>query len=96
MIVDILNGKRKKYISPFPMLFMALTLYILIIGLFNASLADIVVDDPPELPAGASPDEILDYQTSHFFDNGLKFYFSHYTLCYILTLPLALIAARAC
>ena len=70
MIVDILNGKRKKYISPFPMLFMALTLYILIIGLFNASLADIVVDDPPELPAGASPDEILDYQTSHFFDRA--------------------------
>ena len=30
MIVDILNGKRKRYFSPFPMLFLALTLYILI------------------------------------------------------------------
>ena len=30
MITDILGGKRKKYFSPFPMLFFALTLYILI------------------------------------------------------------------
>ena len=30
MIVDILNGKRKRYFSPFPMLFFALTVYILL------------------------------------------------------------------
>lgn len=96
MIVDILNGKRKKYLSPFPMLFMVLTLYILIVALFNASLADMVVDDYPELPAGATSDEIFSYKTSHFIDNLLKFYFSHHTLCIVLTLPLAVKAARVC
>lgn len=96
MIVDILNGKRRKYLSPFPMLFMVLMLYILIIGLFNASLADMLVDDYPELPAGATSDEIINYRIGHFMDNGLKFCFGHYTLCSVLTLPLAVIAARAC
>ena len=30
MVVEILNGKRKRYFSPFPMLFFALTVYILL------------------------------------------------------------------
>ena len=33
MIVEILNGKRRKYVSPFPMLFLALSVYILIFTL---------------------------------------------------------------
>ena len=32
MIVDMLNGKRVKYFSPFPMLFCSLTLFVLIIS----------------------------------------------------------------
>ena len=97
MMVDILNGKRKKYISPFPMLFMALALYILIVGIFSASLADMLIHEPPEL-VGATSDEIASYKANHI-DIGaiiLKFYYSHYTLCTVLTLPLAVIAARAC
>ena len=98
MIVDILNGKRKKYISPFPMLFMVLALYILIVGIFNASLADMLIHEPPEL-VGATSDEIVSNEASQSIDIGaifLKFYYSHYTLCTVLTLPLAVIAARAC
>ena len=33
MIVEILNGKRRKYFSPFPMLFCSLTLYVLIFSI---------------------------------------------------------------
>ena len=33
MIVEILNGKRKSYFSPFPMLFLALTVYILLFSI---------------------------------------------------------------
>ena len=33
MIVEILDGKRRKYVSPFPMLFLALTVYILIFSI---------------------------------------------------------------
>lgn len=97
MIIDTLNGKRKKYISPFPMLFMVLALYILIVGLFNASLADMLIEEPPEL-VGATSDEIASYKANHIdiADIFLKFYYSHYTLCTVLTLPLAVIAARAC
>ena len=40
MIVEILNGKRKSYFSPFPMLFFALTVYILLFS-FTGSRGDI-------------------------------------------------------
>jgi Protein of unknown function (DUF3667). len=33
MIVEILNGKRRKYFSPFSMLFCSLTLYVLILSI---------------------------------------------------------------
>ena len=33
MIVDILGGKRKRYFSPFPMLFLTLTVYILLLSI---------------------------------------------------------------
>ena len=39
MIVEILNGKRKSYFSPFPMLFFALTVYILLFS-FTGSRGD--------------------------------------------------------
>lgn len=40
MIVEILNGKRRRYFSPFPMLFFALTVYILLFS-FTGSRGDI-------------------------------------------------------
>lgn len=97
MIVDNLNGKRKKYLSPFPMLFLVLTLYLLIVTLFNASILDLVLEDYViPLPADASIKEIREHEFQQFLDNCLRFYYGHYTLCTIVTLPLAVMAARAC
>lgn len=97
MIVDNLNGKRKKYLSPFSMLFMVLTLYLLIVTLFNASILDLVLEDYViPLPADASIEEIREHEFRQFLDNCLRFYYGHYTLCTIVTLPLAVMAARAC
>ena len=97
MIVDNLNGKRKKYFSPFPMLFMVLTLYLLIVTLFNASILDLVLEDfVPELPADASIQEIKSHEVHRFLDSCLRFYYGHYTLSTIVTLPLAVMAARVC
>lgn len=97
MIVDNLNGKRKKYFSPFPMLFLALTLYLLLTTLMNASVLDLVLDDlPTELPANATKHERNKYEIDRFLDNSLRFYYGHYTLCTVLTLPLAVMATRTC
>jgi len=97
MIVDNLNGKRKKYLSPFPMLFMVLTLYLLIVTLFNASILDLVLEDYViPLPADASIEEIREHEVHRFLDNCLRFYYGHYTLSTIVTLPLAVMAARVC
>lgn len=96
MIVDNLNGKRKKYFSPFPMLFMVLTLYVIISAVMNASVVDLLIKDEVEPPTEASTDEYFTYEARHLVQNSLKFYYNHHTLCIILTLPLALVAARTC
>lgn len=96
MMVDNLNGKRKKYFSPFPMLFMVLTLYVLISALMNASVVDLITVNNTELPAEATSDEYFTYESRQLVQNGLKFFYNHHTLCIILTLPLALVAARIC
>ncbi len=52
MIVEILNGKRRKYFSPFPMLLFALTIYLLIAsasgsrGTFGKNNTDVVSSEP--------------------------------------------------
>lgn len=96
MMVDNLNGKRKRYLSPFPMLFMVLTLYVLISALMNASVVDLLIKDEVEPPTEATIDDYFSYEATRLVQNGLKFYYNHHTLCIILTLPLALIAARVC
>ena len=53
-------------------------------------------DFVPELPADATMQEIRAHEVYRFFDNCLRFYYGHYTLCTILTLPLAVMAAKAC
>jgi len=116
MIVEILNGKRRKYFSPFPMLFCSLTLYVLIFSIsgshddyrefenqlheketeivgtvdFNISAEDAenVQDDEVKVEVKKSLYNILVLAVS--------FYNNHYTLLYMLTLPLFVTAARCC
>ena len=48
MMVDILNGKRKSYFSPFPMLFLTLSLYVIIFtftGSNNKNYDELHLDD---------------------------------------------------
>ena len=97
MIVDILNGKRKRYFSPFPMLFFALTLYILITSATTGFMVQKAFEDSDVEFSGQSeeinPQAVEVYQT---FKQTINFYINHYTLCFLLTLPLIVVAARAC
>lgn len=110
MIVEILNGKRRKYFSPFPMLFCTLTFYVLILSISgshdefreienklqeveitynnDAENAETDMDTRTTAAAKKTLSKILIYAVS--------FYNNHYTLLYMLTLPLFVVAARAC
>ena len=95
MIVEILNGKRRKYFSPFPMLIFSLTIYLLIASVsgsrdeYNISEKDITAE--LESPAKYEDDIRLMYTTCL---KGFQFYYNHYTACYLLTLPLLVLATR--
>lgn len=99
MIVEILNGKRKRYFSPFPLLFFTLTLYILVFT-FTGSRTTYYLDEKEEEEIMAeleeAPDESSEVGRSlyPFLFKCLRFYNNHYTACYMLTLPLMVIAAR--
>lgn len=99
MIVENLNGKRKKYFSPFPMLFLALTLYILITSftsgfVIKESLEQTLIEDPNYFEDEQhNPETVELMQLLH---KGTVFYSNHYTLCYLLALPLLIMAARVC
>ena len=95
MIVENLDGKRKKYVSPFPMLFLTLTLYILIFSL-TGSKGGITTDMDLNLSDNATTNEQISLEINRLFINAFHFYLNHYTLCYMLTLPLFVIAARRC
>lgn len=99
MIVDILGGKRKKYFSPFPMLFFALTLYILITSFTSGfvlkdTLEHELLEDPDFFNEAEHNPKTIAFM--HLVHKGIVFFSNHYTLCYLLTLPLLVVAARAC
>ena len=110
MIVEILDGKRRKYVSPFPTLFLALTLYVLIFtatGTKNIEIDNLPEDLDTELTVkmGDKTTEINNNSTAakqmiqkgvQLVVDGYHFYLNHYTLCYMLTLPLFVVAARKC
>ena len=97
MIVDILSGKRKRYFSPFPMLFLALTLYILITSVTTGFMvqeafkegATVVSQETGEIDQQA-------VEVFHTIKQIVFFFINHYTLCFLLTLPLLVATARAC
>lgn len=107
MIVEILNGKRKSYFSPFPMLFFVLALYVLIFsftGSHNAfreienELLQPESSENVELDLNLNNAEIINLGTeaNMFMAKAFNIYNNHYTLVYMLTLPLLVVAARAC
>lgn len=96
MIVDILNGKRKRYFSPFPMLFFCLALYIVILSFTNEhAFKESFYDSQIEFK-GLDDSEQSQTEVYKLFSQTLDFLNNHYTLSYIMTLPLWLLGARLC
>ena len=126
MIVDMLNGKRKSYFSPFPMLFFVLAIYVLILSftgsnhefrefenellrpessenvemelnVFGSEIANLDSESPEtENDALKQKQDKAKYYASLFWGKAFSIYNNHYTLVFMLTLPLLLVAARAC
>lgn len=99
MMVDILNGKRKSYFSPFPMLFLTLSLYVIIFTFTGSKEIDFdhIWDD--EIVTVENAEEVTHEQmvadkTKTFIINALKLYGNHYTAAFILTIPVYILAAR--
>lgn len=95
MIVEILNGKRRKYVSPFPTLFLSLTIYVLV---FTITGSKEITPQNIEIKASETADnsELFIQKANQLVYKGYHFYLNHYTLCYMLTLPLFFFSARAC
>lgn len=94
MVKEILDGKRKSYFSPFPMLFCALAFYILLFTL-TGTVDDTRVDLHGEdfvISLNKYNYILSSNQLSRFLDA----YWNHYTTSTLLTLPLIVVAARAC
>lgn len=106
MMVDIINGKRKSYFSPFPMLFLALSLYVMIFtftGSKNMDFDPLYIDEPKvEETDAMSGDMNMYLNEAQKASNKLKrlinkcmvFYSKNYATCYILTIPIYILAAR--
>ena len=99
MMVDILNGKRKSYFSPFPMLFLTLSMYVVIFTFTGSKDIDFdhIWDD--EIVTVENTEEVTHEQmiadkTKIFVINALKLYANHYTAAFILTIPIYILAAR--
>lgn len=102
MVLDIINGKRKSYFSPFPMLFFTLGLYILV---FSFTGSNNIVVDADNAVKVETPD-VADNETAlingtvtkllTLFNNIWKYYLDNYTLVIILTIPIYVFAVRTC
>lgn len=101
MMIDILNGKRRSYFSPFPMLFLTLSIYV-IISTFTGSYVKFsksIFDDDKEIVVTAddtNPDNIEAQRVLYILKQTLEFADNHYSLVYILTIPVYLFSARIC
>ncbi len=103
MIVEILQGKRRRYFSPFPMLFFVLTVYILLYT-FTGSRGDIQAMEQKIMESEVAIDNEVDEKTQNALTNvneikrlvgkGLKMYYTHYTAVTMLTIPFFLFVTR--
>ena len=111
MIVEILNGKRRRYFSPFPMLFFVLTFYLLLASITGSRdnyrqaeqehMNIEVSKDDKSAEQSTDAEQSKDYaerynRVRRMGSNCIKFYNNHYTVVFMLTLPLFLFAARVC
>lgn len=109
MIVEILNGKRRRYFSPFPMLIFALTVYVLVSSLTGSRDNYREAEQKYMTIEAANTDKIEEQSTDTVQDYSnqtilakklvgrcLWVYNNHYTTIFMLTLPLFLFAARVC
>lgn len=102
MIVEILDGKRKKYCSPFPMLFFTLTVYILIFsftgshGNIDKELEQEYLEMEKAKQVESTTDDSLETRKTVYKMASLafKFYNNYYTAFFMLTMPLFLFATR--
>jgi hypothetical protein len=99
MMIDIINGKRKSYFSPFPMLFLTLSLYVVIFAFTGSKKGDfdvddlkkaeVIIEDQASSDANLLKNKVIDYVI--IFNNLYK---NHYATLMVLTIPLYLFAAR--
>lgn len=104
MMLDIIRGKRKSYFSPFPMLFLTLSLYVIIFTFTGSKKYDFggfVNDSPIELAVDTTnmtQEQIESQHMVHKIEalvaNIMKMYSRHYTSFFILTIPVYLLSAR--
>ena len=104
MVVELLNGKRRSYFSPFPMLFFVLTVYILLYT-FTGSRGNIQEMEQKIMESEITIDTDLDEKTQEAISHtnelrrlvgkGFRIYYTHYTAVTMLTIPLFLFATRA-
>ena len=94
MILENLNGKRKRYFSPFPLLLFTLTLFILVYS-FTGS-RDYVKAAETVAERSKNGGDQIKYVAQKTIADALNFYNNNYTLCYLLTLPLLAFSARKC
>ena len=105
MMVDIINGKRKSYFSPFPMLFLTLSLYIVIFS-FTGSKKNIYDqvfndDDVSELVEfdEKMPEDLREARHDDIRKTVrwcVRFYDNNYTAIFIITIPFYIFSARLC
>ena len=110
MVVEILNGKRRRFFSPFPMLICSLTFYVLILSLSGshqeyrefenklqkAEETYIIESENDEIEKDTEINVTTKKVLSKILGSVVSFYNNHYTLLYMLTLPFFVIAARVC
>lgn len=104
MMVDIINGKRKSYFSPFPMLFLALSLYVIIFtftGSRKTDFDDLFVEDGVEVSITPESDaahqaeaEKLGEGAKKFLTRFFEIYGNNYSVFFILTIPIYIFSAR--
>ena len=100
MMIDIINGKHRAFFSPFPMLFLVLSIYV-IISTFTGSYVKMssAFSDENEtvvVSVDNNPKNVASQKILSIFKKIVDFADDHYSFVYILTIPIYLFSARIC
>lgn len=108
MVMDIIEGRRKRYMTPFPMLLLSLTIYLVVAQITGELNEEKSTNLVKELELSVNDDRSQDFaaESPNYSDSSIElrkkinscyiFFWDHYTLFFLLTLPLFLVAARLC